>query len=60
MCTTWTPTRHVTAHAIDREQVEEPLAVCGAALVVVSLNRPWSGEDTADTQACRRCIALVK
>jgi hypothetical protein len=35
MHTTWTPTPHVAVHAIDREQVDEPLAVCGPALVVV-------------------------
>jgi hypothetical protein len=55
--TTWTP--RITAHAVDPEQVDTCLAVCGVALVVVHLGRPWSGEDAADLDACRRCTELV-
>jgi hypothetical protein len=55
--TTWTP--HGTTHAVQAEQVERRLAVCGALLVVVDLTRGWSGEDTADADACRRCTELL-
>jgi hypothetical protein len=44
--TTWTP--RITAHAVDPEQVDQCLAVCGAELVVINLARPWSGDDAAD------------
>ena len=55
--TTWTP--RSTAHAVDPEQVDRCLAVCGAELVVINLARPWSGEDATDLDACRRCTTLV-
>jgi hypothetical protein len=57
MLHTWTP--RITAHAVESEQVDTCLAVCGAALVVIDLTRPWSGDDAADTDACRRCTELV-
>jgi hypothetical protein len=55
--TAWTP--RITTHAVDAEQVDRCLAVCGAALVVIQLTRPWSGDDTAYADACRRCIEQV-
>jgi hypothetical protein len=55
--TTWTP--RGTAHAVHAEQVDRCLAVCGALLIVIDLSRHWSGEDTADADACRRCTELV-
>jgi hypothetical protein len=57
MHTTWTP--RGTTHAIHAEQVDRCLAVCGVLLVVIDLTRRWSGEDTADADACRRCTELV-
>jgi hypothetical protein len=57
LLTTWTPV--ATAHAVHPEQVDRCLAACGAALVVVDLNRPWSGRDTADSYACWSCIERV-
>jgi hypothetical protein len=57
MVTTWTP--QITAHAVAPDQVDRCRAVCGAALVVIDLSRPWSGEDTVGTDACRRCTELI-
>jgi hypothetical protein len=57
MLTTWTP--RVTAHAVYAEQLDRCLAVCGDALAIIHLTRPWSGEDAADLDACRRCTELV-
>jgi hypothetical protein len=56
--TTWTP--RITRHAVHPELADRCQAVCGAPLVVIQLTRPWSGEDTADTDACRRCTELLE
>jgi hypothetical protein len=55
--TTWTP--HGTTHAVHAEHVDRCLAVCGALLVVIDLTRRWTGEHTAEADACRRCTELL-
>jgi hypothetical protein len=57
LLTTWVPI--ATSHAVDPQQPNRCLALCGAELVTVDLNRPWSGQDAADSYACRSCTELV-
>jgi hypothetical protein len=47
----------ITAHAVDAEQADKRLAVCGARVFDVDRDRPWDAQHAE--VACRRCASRL-